>query len=152
MYHVSCFIPSSKQATPDGHISKHHMGISQEILSMDTLHNIIKYLLPSSSKSLENSILVYYIYSIYRNWPWTYQSGQMSITIWGRPISTDILTIPTYVITHTCLLHLSPTPIPQFTTGSQILDKGAIINKDQNDREEDILEMEERTKGGKEPE
>ena len=50
---------------------------------------------------------------------------------------------------HTCFLHLSPTPIPKFTTGSQILNKGAITNKDQDDREEEILEMAERTEGGK---
>ena len=35
---------------------------------------------------------------------------------------------------------------------AQILDKEAITNKDQNDSDEEILEMEERTKGGMEPE
>ena len=52
---------------------------------------------------------------------------------------------------HTCFSHLSPTTIPQFTTGSQILNKGAITNKNQDDREEEILKMAERKEGGEEP-
>ena len=32
------------------------------------------------------------------------------------------------------------------------MNKGAITNKDQDDREEEILEMAERTEGGEEPE
>ena len=115
----------------------------------------IKYLLPSSSKSLENYILVYYIYSIYRNWPWTYQSGQMSIILPYPFVVDHFYRYPN----HPYLCHYHT---PAYDTylllqshnllQAQILDKEAITNKDQNDSDEEILEMEERTKGGMEPE
>ena len=87
LYHVSCFMQSSKQATPwkrQSTIWAYSRSYLTTLISMDTFHNIIRYLLPSpsSSKSLENSILVYNrIYSLCRIWPWTYKNGQMSIIL-----------------------------------------------------------------------
>ena len=70
MYHVSCFIPSSKQATPDGHISKHHMGISQEILSMNTLHKVPTSIVFKISRQLYPGILhLFHIQELTLNLP-----------------------------------------------------------------------------------
>ena len=114
MYHVSCFMQSSKQATPwkrQSTIWAYSRSYLTTLISMDTLHNIIRYLLPSpsSSKSLENSILVYKrIYSLYMTLNLQKWSDEYYITIpiWGRPILPITSPIPTYVITTHLLLTL----------------------------------------------
>ena len=137
MWLLSCFMLSSKQAIKG---QKHPMGISHQILSsltsVDILHNIIKYLpqeseLISSSNSLETQLfhLIYYRpipYTWFFPEPTKMVRWNITIHIWCR----SILSIP---ITNTYLCHYH-TPsskyfIPQFTTGSQILNKGAITNK-----------------------
>ena len=69
MYHVSCFIPL-RQATPDGHISKHPMGISQEILSMNTLHKVPTSIVFKISRQLYPGILhLFHIQDLTLNLP-----------------------------------------------------------------------------------
>ena len=99
-----CFIPS-RQATPDGHISKHPMGISQEILSMNTLHKVPTSIVFKISRILNPGILqhLFHKQDLTLNLQRWSDEYYITIPICGRPLLPVSSPSLPMSLPHTCL-------------------------------------------------